>query len=342
MVHTHLSIVDENHVVADSADSNLIREFVAQADVAGPTKVAYRSQLEEFRSWLAHPKTRRSGGHGSLTDATRADVTRFMAYLTAGERYAAPQHHRLVHVLSPSSRKRFIASLKSFYCFLMSVDLVDRDPTYGVARPKIKLRPGLYLSVEELRRLLEAPGSSRDRIQVYLLAFTGARTNEIRTLCWRDVNFTDGTLRLLGKGDKYRTVDIHPRLMPELRRWRLQQDVMAERSPVVHASRQQAQTDFVLLSVHGRQLSHTAIYKQLKRRACLAGLYVLDPAHREFRSEVTPHVLRRTFATILLNSGNPMDAVADVLGHSYVDTTRKHYAFASDARRRATIESFNV
>ena len=71
-------------------------------------------------------------------------------------------------------------------------------------------------------------------------------------------------------------------------------------------------------------------------------LVVLGMAHKEWRSEVTPHTLRRTFATILLNSGNPLDAVADVLGHESVDTTRRHYAFASDERRRQTIHSFEV
>lgn len=342
MSPNHLSVVDQNTPAQASADQDLIREFAAQADVAERTRYSYRVQIEEFRSWLSHPKTRRATGHANLCDATRADVTRFMAYLTAGSRYAAPQDPRLKQVLSPSSRKRFIASLKSFYCYLMTVDLVNVDPTYGVARPKIKLKPGMHLSADELRRLLEAPGTPRDRVQVYLLAFTAARSNEIRCLRWRDVNFTDGTLRLHGKGDKYRVLDIHPRLMPELRRWRMRQDVLCERDPSFRAVRENPETDYVLLTNQGKQLSDSAIYKQLKRRAARAGLYVLDPAHREYRSEISPHVLRRTFATILLNAGCHLDAVSDVLGHEYADTTRKHYAFSSDARRRATIESFDV
>lgn len=64
--------------------------------------------------------------------------------------------------------------------------------------------------------------------------------------------------------------------------------------------------------------------------------------HGECRSQVSPHVLRRTFATLQLNDGQPLDAVADVLGHESVDTTRKHYAFSSNERRRATIMSYSI
>jgi len=98
----------------------------------------------------------------------------------------------------------------------------------------------------------------------------------------------------------------------------------------------------VLLSRTGRQLAPGAIAKQLKRRAARAGLYELEGKHREHRSRVSPHALRRTFATLLLNDGHHLDAVADVLGHSSVDTTRNHYAFSSNARRRRTIEAFDV
>jgi len=110
----------------------------------------------------------------------------------------------------------------------------------------------------------------------------------------------------------------------------------------IRAIRANPDTDFVLVTTRGKQLAPSAIFKQLKRRASLAGLYALEPAHREYRSEISPHALRRTFATLLLNDGHHIDAVADVLGHSSIDTTRKHYAFSSNARRKATIEAFDV
>lgn len=327
--------------VPPTGDEQLIDEFIVQADVAETTRVHYRSRLAEFRCWLHHPRTTRAST-GGLLEVSRADVARFMSYLTAEDRYAAGSHHRLRRKLSASSRKAFISAIHSFYEYLITVELVDANPTAAVPRPKVRVRRGMCLTADELRRLLDAPGNPRDRIQVFLLAFTGARVGEIRNLRWRDINFEHGTILLHGKGDKDRLIFIHPRLMPELRRWALCLDHRAEQDLEYRAIRANPETDFVLVTRTGRRIPDTAIHKQLKRRAVLAGLYPLEPAHREHRSLVTPHVLRRTFATILLNEGEHIDAVADVLGHESVDTTRKHYAFASEQRRRATINAFKV
>lgn len=321
---------------------SLIREYVGQADLAVSTKQRRTVQLTEFAVWLSHPRAGRGDSPTSLLEARRADVVRFLGYLKGGDRYAAAPNPLCNPTLQASTRKNYLAALRSFYQYLRSIELVASDPTDAVQRPKQPIRPGLRLTADEVRRLLAVPGSPRDRIQVYLLTFTGARVGELRNLRWRDVSFEEGTLSLHGKGDKWRVVYIHPRLMPELRRWKLRQDALAERRPDLAEARSNPDTDFVLVSEKGKQLSPQAIYKQLKRRAAKAGLYVLEPKHREMRSEVTPHVMRRTFASILLNEGEHLDAVADVLGHSYVDTTRKHYAFASDARKKATIDAFKI
>jgi len=337
----HLTAVS-NAAPVDCPDRELIAEFIAQADVAKSTRVVYRAHLTEFGTWLAHPRTHRGAGPGSLLQARRADVARFMAYLQSGDRYAAAKSPRHAKDPSPSTRKTFLASLRKLYRYLLTVELVDVDPTYGIDRPKVRTRPGLTLTAEQVRQLLDAEGTPRDRVQVYLLTFTAARTNEIRGLRWRDVNLDERVIGLHGKGDKYRTIDIHPRLMPELRRYRIWQQAQAEMNGAIRGALKEPETAFVLLSRTGRQLSGTAIYKQLMRRASLAGLFPLEMQHREHRSQVSPHALRRTFATLLLNEGHHIDAVADVLGHESVDTTRKHYAFSSNERRRTTIEGFDV
>jgi integrase/recombinase XerD len=323
-------------------DRRLIREFFAHTSSTTHTKHRYATQLGEFSVWLTHERTTRKGS-GGLLSATRADVVRFAAYLSSGDRYAASE--KVLdpsRVLSDSARKNYLSAIKSMYDYLLLVELVDVDPTRGVKRPKVRTRPGLKLTAVELRAFLDAPGSPRSRIVGYLLAYTACRLDEIRNLRWRDVDFEAQTLLIHGKGDKYRALDIHPRLMPELRRWRLREDHRAQHSATLRQARMSDDTDFVLLSRTGTQLSGSAIAKQVKRRATAAGLYVKSPKHNECRSAISPHVLRRTFATLLLNDGHHLDAVADVLGHSSVDTTRKHYAFTSNARRRATIEGFQV
>lgn len=338
----NLRVIHSESSPALAEGERLISEYVGQADIVDSTKHRHTVQLTEFLVWLSHPKSARGDAPTSLLAVRRADVVRFMGYLKTGDRYAAPQDPRRSSALSASTRKNFLAAIRSLYRYLCSVELVEHDPSNTVPRPKVPIKPGMHLTADELRRLLAVDGSPRDRIQVYLLAFTGARVSELRFLRWRDVSLEEGTLSFHGKGNKWRVVYIHPRLMPEIRRWKLRQDALAERRPELAEARQDPDTDWVLVTTRGKQLPTAAIYKQLKRRASRAGLYVLEPGHREHRSEVTPHTLRRTFATILLNGGEHLDAVADVLGHSYVDTTRKHYAFASDARKKATIDAFKI
>jgi integrase/recombinase XerD len=320
----------------------LIVEFCAQADVAALTKKQYRAHLEEFRSWLEHPRSRPTCVSRDVCAVATADVVRFMAYLTGGDRYAVAAHACRRGVLSASSRKSFLASLRSLYRYLVSVSLVTSDPTEGVKRPKVHTTPGVRLTTEEVRRLLDAPGSPRVRVQAYLLAFTAARMNELRMLRWRDVDINERTIMLQGKNNKYRVIDIHPELMPQLRRWAMQQSVDADRNPQIKLAKANPDTDFVLLTRRGQMIPRSTMSKQLKQLAVRAGIYPLESKHGAYRSQVSPHALRRTFATILLNDGHHIDAVADVLGHHSVDTTRTHYAFSSTARRRATIQAFNV
>ncbi len=314
-------------------DDDLIDEYVGQAELSPATLHSYRAHQRNFAGWLA--------AHGtSLRTATAGDVHRFMSYLRSPDRALQYQRTR-GDELSPATRKIALASLRALYRYLFIVELVTSDPTAMIRAPRVTQTPGIYLTPEELNQLLNAPGSARERIQTYLLAYTAARSGELRSLRWSDVDFDNAVLRIHGKGSKVRFVDIHPKLIVELRHWWIHQLSEAERTPALRDARHDPNTDFVLLTRTGRQLSDTAIYKQLKRRACAAGLHVQDSAHREHRSLVSPHALRRTFATYLLNEGHPIDAVADVLGHDSTDTTRRHYAFSSSDRRRSTIRGFN-
>jgi len=320
------------------ANEALIDEFVVQVEVAETTRLKYRPHLCEFERWLRHI-------HGSdmlLVAARTADVARFMAYLKSGNRFCSGWAFRDPIVPKPATRKNILASLASFYGYLVSIELVSADPTVRVEKPKVKHTPGLRLSAEQVRALLDARGNPRCDIQTYLLTFTGARSRELRLLQWSNVDFEKRTMMLHGKGDKHRVIDIHPRLIGELRRWYLYQEEQAKRYLKMMEAKYNPDRDFVLLTRNGLPVSHATICKQLKRRAARAGLFMQSTNDLENVSAITPHALRRTFGTILLNDGHHLDAVADVLGHASLDTTRKHYAFSSTERRRATIHGFKV
>ncbi|MCW2927014.1 MAG: hypothetical protein JWM86_982, partial [Thermoleophilia bacterium] len=113
MPRHHLSVVGPD-TPDTTCDTDLIREFLAQTDVADSTRVRYRAQLNEFRTWLSHPRTRRAAGGTTLLDVRRADVARFMSYLLSGDRYAVAPHALRVALPSASTRKSFLASLHKF------------------------------------------------------------------------------------------------------------------------------------------------------------------------------------------------------------------------------------
>lgn len=321
----------------------LIEEFVATSEGADTTLDKRRAHLTEFATWLHHPNATHPLGETAcpLARASSGQVHLFLAYLRGGDRFAGPPgaKHR---ELSPSSRKGYLASLRRFYEHLQRMNVIVANPTVGIRAPRIPRRAGFRLAPEELQRLLDARGSARDRIQTHLLVYTAARTGSLRTLTWSDVDWTNRLLLLHGKNDTTHIVNIHPVLLRELHRWHVHQQLDAQRNPAIARALADPETAFVLLTQHGRPLSKTSIYKQLKRRASTAGLYVLDANHREHRSLVTPHAIRRSIATMLLNDGTPLDAVADLLNHRQVDTTRTHYAYASPDRRRHTIESIQL
>ena len=310
---------------------DLITEFCLQVEVGSKTRERYRRHLTYFTTWLMQTRAR----DVDLLETSPADVHRFMGRLrSSGAVRDEP--------LSASTRKSYLASLRGFFRYLLLVRLIVHDPTHGIRPPRVTPTRGLSLTAAQLRQLLDTDGSARERIQTYLLVFTAARSGEIRRLRWQDVDLPNRAITLHGKRDARRTIAIHPELMSELRRWSIHQDREAERNELIRQARSDPDTDFVLLTSTGRQLSASAIYKQVKRRASHAGLFRLEPAHREHRSLVSPHALRRSFATLLLNQGEHLDAVSDVLGHASVDTTRRHYAFSSPARQRTTIEAFKV
>ena len=146
----------------DQVNNDLIVEFLLQVEAAEATRVKYRGHLQEFRRWLAQRQAQASDAPSALlTDVTAADIQRFMAYLRSPDRIGSG---RWGGALAPSSRRTFLASLRVFYRFLVTVGVVASDPTAAVRPPRTTLTPGLCLDGDELRRLLESPGTPRERM----------------------------------------------------------------------------------------------------------------------------------------------------------------------------------
>lgn len=345
----------EEQVAADEADAQeaesdgvLIDTFADALRLATTTQHKYTRCLWEFKEFLD------AWGVESVRAAHRRDVQRFLRWLD-GKSDAAPlavpalpEHGRRPARtrLSPSSQKGYLSALRAFYRYCLDEGhrLRHYDPTVGIRPPKVKHTPGLTLRADELQRFLDASGSERDRIQAYLLVFTAQRVGGLRELRWRDVNWEERELTFEGKGKKLNVLSIHDELLGALSRWRRFVIDEAEHNPLIAAALYDERTAHVLLTHRGRPVTVQTLGKQAKWRAARCGLRLntSDDACRENKSQVHPHAIRRSWATLQRRRGVSLEDIADVLDHVSTDTTRKHYAFPPSEAKRKTVKNFSL
>jgi integrase/recombinase XerD len=210
--------------------------------------------------------------------------------------------------LAPTSIRRHISAVRSYYRFLVGEGLVVRDPTDRLTSPKKWRTVPSVLTVSEMERLLGAPHADdplawRDRALVEFGYATGARVSEIVGVQVKDVLFDEGLVRLFGKGRKERLVPIGRRAL----------GAVALYNREVRAPMEKGKGRGILfLNARGTPLSRVGAWGIIKKLAKTAG----------FTKRVTPHTLRHTFATHLLEGGADLRAVQEMLGHADLSTTQ--------------------
>ncbi|MGE3966500.1 MAG: tyrosine-type recombinase/integrase, partial [Planctomycetota bacterium] len=207
--------------------------------------------------------------------------------------------------LSVATLRRRISSVRTFYRFLSSEGRVARNPAEDLVLPKTWARLPIVLSTKQVFALLEAPSPAttktplRDRAILELLYGCGLRVSELCDLELRDVRSVDGFLRCRGKGRKQRLVPIGAKAVAAL-------GAYLERERPRNPGQ-----DFALLSIRGRRLGRELIFRLLRKYAGLAGL----------AGSVSPHTLRHSYATHLLEGGAGLREVQELLGHADIRTT---------------------
>ena len=256
-----------------------------------------------------------AAGTGTPLQAlTLADLEGFVRSLAADGR-------------SPRSVARTIAGVRGFYRQLVLNRTIDDSPAADLRAPRAWPALPRYLSLDEVERLIGAPDVSsprglRDRAFVELLYATGMRVSELCGLKLGDLDLEAGVLTCTGKGHKQRLVPIGAQAAEWLRRY------IAEGRPALVGTRRGSAV-FVNARL-GTALSRVAVWKLLKQHARAAG--VTRP--------VTPHVLRHSFATHMLERGADLRAIQLLLGHADVSTTQI-YTHVLEARLRAVYEQFH-
>jgi len=259
------------------------------------TLTAYRSDLVKLLTFL------RKEGRKAPASLSRRDVPALLSFL---------QHQ----ALSSASVARCLAAWRGFYRFLLSEGDIQENPFLNLTSPKATLRLPKTLHLEQVERLLEAPGKAfrsgrrqpdalRDDAMLEVLYATGLRATELLTLELNSVNLAVGFLRASGKGAKQRVVPLGETAVMKVRAY-------LERGRPALLKTRVSNRLFVTRS--GRGMTRQGFWKLLGRYARAAGI----------SRRISPHMLRHSFATHLLEGGADLRVVQTLLGHADIATTQ--------------------
>ena len=209
--------------------------------------------------------------------------------------------------LSTRSAARHLSAIRRFHRFLREEHLAERDPTEGMDSPRLIRALPHVLSALEVERLLAAPDLSRkhgvrDAAILELFYACGLRISELANLPLRDVSLEESMVRVRGKGSKVRIVPLGGRAIARIQAY----------LPVRAQGR--VLDDALFLGARGRRMSRTSVWQVVKRAAQSANI----------RQNVTPHMLRHSFATHSIENGVPIHVVQKLMGHTSIETTETY------------------
>ena len=210
---------------------------------------------------------------------------------------------------SKSTIARKLATLRSFYKFCMRRGYVPAHPLASIRTPKQEKRLPKYLELEQISKLLSTPDDNtllgaRDRAMLEVLFSTGVRVSELVDLNFADVDYDGQTIRVRGKGKKQRTAPVGPTAVAAIRKY-----TELRRGDARSATFDQ---NALFVNKHGQRLSTRSVRRKLDKYLAEAGL---DPS-------ISPHTLRHSFATHMLNNGADLRSVQELLGHQSLSTTQ--------------------
>ncbi len=270
--------------------------------------------LERFRDYLALE----AGNSGNTVASYLRDITRLAEYATSHgakspEQLSAARLREFIYFLkdlglATTTIGRQISAIRTYFKFLVGEGLAARDPSERLESPKRWRTLPAVLSVPEVEQLLQAPNTDeplaiRDRALLEFAYATGVRVSELVALKLQDILFEDGVARVFGKGAKERLVPVGRRALGAVALYARQIRPTLDRG---HGR------GVLFLNARGTPLSRVGAWGVIKASARRAGL----------AKRVTPHTLRHTFATHLLEGGADLRAVQEMLGHVDLATTQ--------------------
>ena len=256
------------------------------------TLQSYRRDITQYDNYLTHNKI-------NYTKVTKDDIKEYLQVLQNMNK-------------KTSTISRNLASIRSFYQFLLKNKKIKADPTEGIQSPKIEKKAPSVLSSKEIELLLDQPNNIdlkgiRDKAMLEFAYATGMRVTEIISLNIDDVNLEDG-FAACTTGNKKRVIPIGSLSLKALKEY-----VNNVRPILIKDEKEKA----LFVNINGRRLTRQGFWKIVK--------FYKEQAH--ITKEITPHVLRHSFATHLLQNGADLKAIQSMLGHSDISSTQVYMQF---------------
>ena len=294
-----MQMIDQKDIV-----KAYVRYLKLQRNMSGNTLDAYQRDLRKLLDYLRHEQI-------AIRDVTLTDLEHFSASL----------HDIGIH---PRSQCRILSGIRSFFKFAQLDGYRDDDPTELLESPQIGDHLPEVLTTQEVDCLEESVDLSkweghRNRAIIEVLFSCGLRVSELVNLKLSDLYLDEEYVRVLGKGSKERLVPISPKAIQELRYWFNDRNLMKIKP---------GEEDYVFLNRRGAHLTRTMILIMIKAQAKEAGI----------QKTISPHTLRHSFATALLEGGADLRFIQALLGHEDIGTTEIYTHIDTSTLRQEILE----
>ncbi len=274
----------ENHI------ENFINFLIVERNLAANTIEAYASDLVKYIDFLL------AKGINNINEVRSTDIVTYLTKLHGRD-------------LSSFTIARNLSALRMFHRFLMSENISNFNPTDSISSPKLASRLPVVLDQFEVERLIEQPDTAtykgtRDRALLEFAYATGVRVSELISIKLSDLFFNDQLVRVLGKGSKIRMIPIGERAIEAV------EDYCQNSRPFL--AKPYEKNSFLFLNNRGKPLTRMGFWKILRNYVLQAGI----------SKPVSPHTIRHSFATHLIEGGADLRAVQEMLGHVSITTTQ--------------------
>ena len=258
------------------------------------------------------------------------DLSKFINYFEKKDVLRLSVQHiekyiKTLDELAPSTVSHNISSIKSFYNYYLKIGKIDINPSDAINLPKLGRHLPTYLTIDEIDSLLdikiETPFDARNKAILELMYATGLRISEVINLEFKNIDFDDCIVRVMGKGSKERIVPVNSIALDAVQDYLDNYRSLLLKKDV---------NNYLFLNNHGKQMTRQGVFKMLKQ----------EVEKKNIKKEVSPHTLRHTFATHLLENGADLRIIQELLGHSDISTTQIYTHLTNDKLHQDYLEYF--